>query len=82
MASMTSSALSLCPAHDLSIDPERKEVLLSKCSGGHLILPIPHLLQEMSHVDLLRLHLYHPRVLKHAPWCGSARALLLKAAKS
>lgn len=30
-------------------------------------LPIPHLREEMLHVDFLALHLHHPRVFDHAP---------------
>jgi hypothetical protein len=33
----------------------------------NLILPIPNLLQEVTHVDFLRLHFEHPWVVEHAP---------------
>lgn len=43
-----------------------------------LVFPVPDLLQEVRHVDFLSLHLYHPWVFQHAPWCGSARAIFLE----
>ena len=44
-----------------------------------LVLPVPHLLQELLHADLLALHLHHPRVLEHAPGGGAAGGVFLEA---
>ena len=57
-------------------------VFSNNMAAESLILPVPHLLQEVSHVDLLGLHLDHPRVLEHAPGSGSARAFLFEAVQS
>lgn len=73
---VTSSALGLCPAPDPSIDPERNAYSFL---WWDLVLPVPYLFEEMSHVDLLGFHLDHPWVLKHAPGCGSTRTFFLKA---
>lgn len=43
------------------------------------ILPVPYLLEEVSHVDFLRLHLHHPWVLEHTPWSCSSWAFFLEA---
>lgn len=81
--------LSLCPAHDPRFDARRydKNNAVEKRRPGieidkgitRLVLPIPHLLEEMAHVNFLGFHFHHPRMLKHAPWCGSSRALFLEA---
>lgn len=47
-------------------------------SGFDLVLPVPHLLEEVCHVDFLRLHLHHPGMLKHAPWCCSSGTFFLE----
>ena len=47
--------------------------------AASLILPVPHLLEEVGHVDFLGLHFYHPGMLEHAPWGRSSWAFLLQA---
>lgn len=47
-----------------------------------LVFPVPHLLEEVGHVDLLRLHLHHPWMLEHTPRCSSPWAFLLKTISS
>lgn len=42
------------------------------------IFPIPHLYQEMFHVDFLALHFDHPRMFKHSPRSGPTRRFFLK----
>jgi len=42
------------------------------------ILPVPHLCQERRHIDLLGLHLRHPRVLQHPPRRRPSWGLLLQ----
>ena len=44
------------------------------------ILPIPNLSQEMLHIDLLGVHLDHPGMFEHAPWCCSSQWFLFQAA--
>lgn len=48
--------------------------------GVVLVLPVPDLLQEMRHVDLLRSDLDHPWMLSHPPWCRSSRWIFLETA--
>lgn len=42
------------------------------------ILPIPHLYQEMLHIDTLALHFDHPRVFKHSPRSRTARCFFFE----
>lgn len=35
------------------------------------IFPIPHLFEEMLHVDSLALHFHNPRMFQHPPGCGA-----------
>lgn len=42
------------------------------------ILPVPNLPQECSHINLLGLHLYHPRMLQHPPRRSPPFRLLLQ----
>ena len=44
------------------------------------VLPVPHLLQELLHADLLAAHLHHPRVFEHAPRRRAAGGFLLETA--
>jgi hypothetical protein len=64
--------------HEKRVACDRSEVLSDEAS---LLFPIPYLLEEMGHVDFLRLHLHHPRVFEHAPGRRSSRALFLKTAQ-
>lgn len=42
------------------------------------VLPIPHSLQELAHVDPLGFHIKHPRVFQHAPRGGASTAFFLQ----
>lgn len=46
------------------------------------IFPVPDLLKEASHIDLLSLHLNHPRMLEHSPGRSASAGLLLQASRS
>ena len=45
------------------------------------ILPIPHLLEEEFHIDLLAVHLNHPGMLEHAPGGRAAGGFFLQTAQ-
>lgn len=48
-------------------------------SQSLLGIPAPNLSQVFGHVDTLRAHFHHPRVLEHPPWARSPCGFLLKA---
>jgi hypothetical protein len=56
------------------------EISLSLIPLNPSILPIPNLLQESRHIDLLSLHLGHPGMFQHPPGRRSPRRLLLQTA--
>ena len=46
----------------------------------NLVLPVPDLLEEATHVDLLALHFHYPRMFEHPPWGSSPSRSLLQTA--
>lgn len=53
--------------------------MLDSFSRSLSILPVPDGLQELHHVDAFTLHLNHPWVIEHSPWCCTTVGLLLEA---
>lgn len=47
-----------------------------------LVAPVPHLLDEVSHVHFLVLHVQHPRMFQHPPWSCSSRWFFLETAQT
>ena len=43
------------------------------------ILPLPHLLQESSHLDFTAYHILHPRMFQHPPGRSALGAFLFEA---
>lgn len=47
--------------------------------GRFLLLPIPYLLHEVGHVDLLVFHVLHPRMFQHPPGTRASRGFFFQA---
>ena len=69
------ATLGLAPRIHLKTSLAESKITTSR-SG--LIFPVPHLLEEVGHVDFLCLHLKHPRVVEHTPGRSASGRLLFE----